>query len=184
MNRRWRPALAAAAACALSLTVGCASLLGDNKAREVRTDTPQSFGALATTAGPSVAVQQQWDAFFADPDLRRLIEGALANNQDLNIQIQEIIVAQNTAAGLRGEYLPSLGPGVRVGVDKYGEYTSQGVSDAAHGVPRPLPDLRFGFVASWETDIWSRFRSARKAALARYEATIQERNFLVTEIIA
>ena len=184
MNRRWRPALAAAAACALSLTVGCASLLGDNKAREVRTDTPQSFGALATTAGPSVAVQQQWDAFFADPDLRQLIEQALANNQDLNIQIQEIIVAQNTAAGLRGEYLPSLGPGVRVGVDKYGEYTSQGVSDAAHGVPRPLPDFRFGFVASWETDIWSRFRSARKAALARYEATIQERNFLVTEIIA
>ncbi|MFY0534360.1 TolC family protein [Nannocystis pusilla] len=39
-------------------------------------------------------------------------------------------------------------------------------------------------MASWETDIWSRLRNARKSALLQYEATIQERNFLVTEIVA
>jgi multidrug efflux system outer membrane protein len=73
------------AACALSLAVGCANMLGNNKAREASTEVPQSFGALATGSGPSVAVQKQWDVFFADPNLRALIEEALENNQQLNI---------------------------------------------------------------------------------------------------
>ena len=184
MNRRWKPIAAVTAVCALSLTVGCANMLGSNKAREASQDVPQSFGALATAAGPSVAAQKQWDVFFADPNLRALIAEALSNNQQLNIALQEIIITQNNVAALRGEYLPRLDAGVGAGVEKVGEHTTQGVSDAAHGLPRPLPDFRFGFVASWETDIWSRLRNARKAANFRYEATIQERNFLVTEIVA
>jgi len=176
--------VAVTAACALSLTVGCANLLGSNKAREASTDAPESFGSLATAAGPSIAVQQQWDVFFADPDLRGLIAEALENNQELNIQLQEIIITQNNAAAIRGDYLPRLDAGVGAGLEKPGEYTAQGVEHAAHGLPRPLADFRFGFVASWETDIWSRLRNARKAAMFTYEATIQERNFLVTEIVA
>lgn len=182
MRRRSSPV--AAAACALSLALGCANILGDNKAREADRAVPASFGDLAAGAGPSVAVQKQWDAFFADLDLRRLIAEAMKNNQALNIQLQEIIINQNSAAAIRGEYLPRLEAGVGAGVEKPGEYTAEGVSHAAHGLPHPLPDFRFGFVASWETDIWSRFRSARKAAMYRYEATVQERNFMVTEIVA
>lgn len=184
MRRPRHPRLAALAACALSLAAGCANLLGDNRARVADTGTPESFGALATGAGPSTAVQTRWDTFFADPDLRRLIAEALANNQALNIQLQEIILSQNNVAALRGEYLPKVDAVVGAGLEKPGEFTAPGVSHAAHGLPSPLPDLRFGFVASWETDVWSRFRSARQAAALRYEATIQERNFLVTEIVA
>lgn len=184
MHKWWQPVAVVSAVCALSLTVGCARLLGDNKAREANQDVPQSFGALATSAGPSVAVQKQWDQFFADPDLRALIEEALKNNQQLNIALQEIIITQNTVAGMRGQYIPNLAATAGGGVEKIGTYTSQGVSDRAHGVPNPLPDLNFGFVASWETDVASRLRNARKAANFRYEATIQERNFLLTEIVA
>lgn len=184
MSKRWSPLAAAAAVCALSLTVGCANMIGSNKAREAHRDVPQSFGALASSPGPSVAVQQRWDAFFADPNLRKLITEALENNQQLNIQLQDIIISQNNVAAIRGEYTPRLDAVVGAGVEKVGEYTTQGVSDEAHGVPKPLPDFRFGFVASWETDIWSRLRNARKAANIRYEATIQERNFLITEIVA
>ena len=172
-----------AAACALALTVGCAGLLGTNKAREANTEVPKSF-ALDHPAGPSIAAQKKWDAFFADPDLRALIEQALENNQELDIRLQEIIIAENDAAAIRGEYLPRLDAQAGAGLEKVGEHTTQGVSDAAHGVPKHLPDFRFGFKASWETDIFSRFRNARKAAKTRYEATIQERNFLVTEIVA
>lgn len=184
MNKSWSPVAAVTAACALSLGLGCANLLGDNKARGENKAVPASFGQAPTEAGPSVAAQKHWDQFFADPDLRALIEQALKNNQELNIRLQEIIVTQNDVAALRGEYLPKLDGGLGVGVHKPGEYTSEGVSDRAHGVPDPRPDFRFGFAASWETDVAGRFRSARKAANFRYEATIQERNFLVTEIVA
>lgn len=184
MIRRCSPIVAVTAACALSLVAGCASLLGDNKAREADKAVPESFGALAAESGPSVAVQEQWDVFFADPDLRSLIAEALENNQQLNIQLQEIIITQNNAAAIRGEYLPRLDAGVGAGLEKPGEYTAEGVEHRAHNLPKPLGDFRFGFVASWETDIWSRFRNARKAAVFNYEATIQERNFLITEVVA
>lgn len=184
MSKCWGPIATLTVVCALSLTVGCANLLGSNKARDANKAVPESFGALTTGAGPSTAAQKKWDEFFADPDLRRLIEEALKNSQQLNIQLQEIILNQNNVAALRGEYMPRLDAVVGVGVDKPGAYTPQGVSDEAHGVPTPVPDFRFGFIASWETDIWSRLRSARKAANFRYEATIQETNFLITEIVA
>jgi outer membrane protein, multidrug efflux system len=172
-----------AAACALALTVGCAGLLGNNKARDANTEVPKSF-ALDHPTGPSIAAQKKWDAFFADPDLRALIEQALENNQELDIRLQEIIIAENDAAAIRGEYLPRLDAQAGAGLEKVGEHTTQGVSDGAHGVPKHLPDFRFGFKASWETDMFSRFRNARKAAKTRYEATIQERNFLITEVVA
>jgi len=170
--------------CLLSLVVGCTNVLGTNAARDAHTEAPESFGAVATVPGPSVAVQQQWDAFFEDPDLRSLVGEALENNQALNIQIQEIILAGNEVAAAKGEYIPRLDARVDAGVDKIGESTSQGVSDAAHGVSNPLPGFGFGLVASWETDIAGKLRNARKAAGARYEATIHERNFLVTELVA
>jgi len=172
------------AGCALALLVGCTSVLGGNKARDADPDMPTSFGDVVVPAGPSTATQQRWDTFFADPDLRALISEALDNNQELNIKLQDIIITQNDVAAARGEYLPHVDAGAGAGIEKVGEHTSQGRSDADHGVAKHLPDLRFGFKASWETDVWGRFRSARKAAKSRYEATIQEKNFLVTEIVA
>lgn len=184
MNRHRSTLLVVVAAGASLLGVGCTNVLGNNQAREARTDVPDGFGSLAVASGPSIVTQQQWDVFFSDPDLRALIEEALANNQELNIQLQEIIITQNDVAAARGEYVPRLEAGAGAGIGKVGDTTSQGQSDAAHGVPTNLPDFRFGFRASWETDISSRFRNARKAAGFRYEATIQERGFLVTEIVA
>ena len=64
----------------LALTLGCAKMLGDNKAREVDKEVPDSFGAYGRGGGPSVATQKQWDEFFADPDLRELIEASLKTN--------------------------------------------------------------------------------------------------------
>ncbi len=171
-------------ALSLAPTFGCAKLLGDNKAREAKTEVPETFGATQAPSGPSLATQKHWDTFFADPELRALISEALENNQELNIQLQEIIIRQNEIKAIQGEYTPRLDAGIGAGIEKVGEHTPMGVSDDAHGVPKNRPDFRFGFKASWETDMWSSLRNSRKAAKFRYQATIQERNFLVTEIVA
>lgn len=184
MNKRARFLAIVLAAGTLSVSGGCTYLLGKNKAREANKKVPGSFKSVTQTSGPSIATQKQWNVFFADPDLRGLIDQALENNQELNIQLQDIIITQNDAAAIRGEYIPRLDGQVGVGIEKVGERTSQGVSDDTHGVPKHLPDFHFGFNASWETDAWSRFRNARKAAKTRYQATIQERNFLITQIVA
>ncbi len=166
-----------------STTAGCANRLLDQPAApDADRDVPAAY--VTTPAGPTISAQQHWNEFFADPHLRALIETALANNQELNIALQEIIVAKNEAAGLKGEYLPRLDAHAGAGIEKVGSRTSQGVSDEAHGVPANLPNFRFGLTASWEIDAWGKLRSAAKAAGMRYAATVEGKNFIITEIIA
>jgi multidrug efflux system outer membrane protein len=174
--------------CSLLVLGGCASYLGNNKARQADSEVPDDWGAInevvGTGAPTTPAAQQQWDEFFTDPHLRALIDEAIDNNQELNGRLQEIIIAQAEVGGRKGEYIPKLDAGIGGGVEKVGSDSSQGVSDEAHGVPVNLPDLAFGLSASWEVDIWGQLRKAAKSANYRYLATIEAKNFLLTQIIA
>ncbi|MCC6399472.1 MAG: TolC family protein, partial [Flavobacteriales bacterium] len=76
------------------------------KVREVRRDMPATFGA-GTDSISSAA--RPWAQFHGDPDLRALIDTALANNQEINIMLQEIEVLRNEARARKGEYLPFVG---------------------------------------------------------------------------
>jgi len=166
---------------------GCARLLADNPSREANQTMPGSYGEVGDSAASlavSQAAQEQWDTYFADPDLATLIEEALKNNQELNIQVQEVIIAKNEVPARRGEYLPTLRAIAGAGIEKVGAHTSQGVSDEAHGVPEHLPNFTFGFVGSWEIDVWGKLRNAAKSANYRYLASVEAKNFLITEIVA
>ena len=132
----------------------------------------------------------KWKDFFTDPNLAALIDTALRNNQELNIMMQEINLAQNQIRAKKGAYLPFLGVGAGAGIEKVGNYTSQGASDATNyitpnqKVPVNLPNFVVGFDASWEVDIWKKLRNARKSAMYRYLSTVEGRNFTITRLIA
>ena len=166
----------------------CAPSLSQNPPREPERSLPKSYGAaenVPPTSGPAEGTgQSKWDAFFKDPNLTGLIETALKNNQELNIQLQEIILAQTEVMARKGEYLPKLDAEAGAGIEKVGKYTSQGASDEAHGVRENLPNFGFGFAASWEVDIWKRLRNSAKAAAHRYLASIEGKNFMVTQLVA
>ncbi len=132
----------------------------------------------------------KWKDFFIDPNLVALIDTALKNNQELNIVLQEINIAKNEVRGRKGAYLPFVGVGAAAGVEKVGRYTSQGASDDANyitpgqKVPVNLPNYAFGLNASWEVDIWKKLRNSKNAALARYLASVEGKNFMVTHLIS
>jgi len=186
MCRRSRWAWAAA----LALASGCLPSLKDNPARDVRKELPGQFTAAALgEADGGVAEadntgKKNWRDFFASPELQSLIELALANNQELNVRMQEIVIAHAEVGARRGEYLPKLGAGVGVGVEKVGEDTSQGASDKANGLPVHLGNFTFGLRASWEVDVWGKLRDAAKAADYRALASVEARNFMVTQLVA
>lgn len=171
---------------------GCIPTLEENRARDVSKAVPNAFrqGAELTDAGvaePTVAqsvAQQSWNEFFHQQELRGLIELALKNNQELNIQLQEIIIAGTEVAARRGEYLPRLGAGLTTGVDKVGATTWRGYSDAATGVPEHLGNFGFGLTASWELDVWGKLRKAAAAADFRAQATTEARAFMITQLVA
>lgn len=176
-----RSSLAACAALAWTLLASaCIPALPHGRARAPNTAVPATYGEPVDATN---SAQMKWSEFFADPKLNTLIEIALKNNQELNIVSLEVDIAQNEIMARRGEYLPKVAFQVGAGIEKVGQFTSQGASDEANGVPQHLPNFAFGFTASWEIDIWSKLRNATKAASLRYLASKEGRNFAVTMLV-
>ena len=132
----------------------------------------------------------KWRSYFNDPYLDMLIDSALSNNQELNIMLQEIRTAQFEVKTRKGEYLPFLDARASAEEDKVGRYTSKGSSEATTDImpdvetPEPLPDYMIGLYANWELDVWGKLRNAKKAAYSRYLATVEGKNFMVTNLVA
>lgn len=162
---------------------GCAPSLKGNEAREPNKQMPATFGDASSQQAASEA-QKKWSEFFDSNELRGLIDTALKRNQELNARVQEIVIAQNEASARRGEYAPRVNAGAGAGVEKVGKRTREGVGDEAHGIPEHLGNFQFGLTGSWEVDIWKKLRNAAKAADLRYLASIESRNFMVTQIVA
>jgi len=162
------------------LAAGCVPSLDGNEPREPNKVVPANFGQ----AGATSEAQKHWSVFFPSPELRGLIDQALKNNRELNMQVQEIIIAKNEISARQGEYQPKVSAGAGAGIEKVGKKTSQGASDDDHGLPENLGNFEFGLKGSWEVDVWGKLRNAAKAAQLRYLSTIEGRNWMVTQIVA
>lgn len=160
------------------LSVACIPAL-KYEPRAPNTSVPDSFAGA--DAGSSATVE--WRQFFDDPKLAGLVDTALQNNQELNMLALELDVANAEVMARDGEFWPKVNAKVGVGLEKVGQFTSQGVSDDAHGVPTHLPDFGLRLSASWEIDVWGKLRNATKAAATRYLASVEGRKFAVTVLV-
>lgn len=148
---------------------------------------PQAYAGSGDTTNIAAV---QWRQFFTDPYLVNLIDTALVRNQELMMTLQEIEIARNEVRIRKGALLPTVGARAGTGIEKVGRYTSQGAGDAAteitpgQEIPDPLGDFMVGLYANWEVDIWKKLRTAKKAALTRYLATIEGKNFVRTSLVA
>ncbi len=155
--------------------------------KEVSATVPARFNTVADSTN---SANIDWRTFFTDPNLVALIDTALQNNQELNITLQEIEIMQAEVLTRKGEYLPTVDAQLGSGVEKVGRYTSQGANDANTEImdgkefPEPLPDFLIAANASWELDVWRKLRNARDAAANRYLASIEGKNFMVTQLVA
>jgi len=138
----------------------------------------------------SSATITSWKTFFTDQNLVSLIDTALLHNQELNITLQEIEIAKNEIRLKQAPLQPAVAARLGAGVEKVGRYTSQGAGDASTEIepgkemPDPLTDITAGLYANWEIDTWKKLRNAKQAALTRYLATIEGKNFMLTNLVA
>ena len=148
---------------------------------------PESFDKSRDTTN---IAGTPWRTYFKDPNLINLIEIALKNNQELQITLQEIVIAKSDIRVRKGALLPKVGIGAGAGIEKVGRYTSQGAGDASTEIrpglemPEPLGDLKIAAYANWEVDIWKKLRNSKKAAVKRYLSTVEGKNFVITNLIA
>ena len=136
------------------------------------------------------AAKIAWSNFFNDAKLVALIDTALHNNLDLLTTLQEIEIAKSKIRFANGRLSPSVTAGLGASIEKVGKYTSQGAGDASaditpgQTVPENLGDLRLGFQAGWEADIWGKLRNAKRSAFTNYLGTVEGRKWVTTNLIA
>ena len=167
------------------LVWGCK--ISENSLKTENKAVPISFGQ--TSASEEVELKP-WKSLFTDPYLIALIDTALVHNQELNILLQEINIANNEVRARKGEYLPFVDVQAGGGMDKVGRYTRDGVVEANHEIkegkefPEPLSDVMLGAFASWELDVWKKLRNAKKSAVFNYLSSVEGKNFMVTQMVA
>ncbi len=131
-----------------------------------------------------------WHEYFADQNLVGLIDSALTNNFDAHIALQRM---EQTKAGVqfsKGALLPTIGALAVPKITRYGLYTMDGAgnitTDIEPGkiVPVNLPDFLVGLQTAWEADITGKLRNRKKAAVARYLASTEGKNWVLTNLVA
>ncbi|HEY0262122.1 MAG TPA: efflux transporter outer membrane subunit [Chitinophagales bacterium] len=170
------------------LSVGGCKLFKQPMKKENK-NTPSAYNDSSSQDSTNTA-DIQWRNYFSDPNLIALIDTALKNNQELNITMQEIASAQMDVKAKKGAYLPFIGIGANVGVDKSGYNTRDGAVDDYMKSQGSLKNVNatgnfmIGPMLSWELDIWKKLRNAKKAAAYRYLGTIEGKNFMVTKLVS
>ena len=186
MNTALKHFPAAFAAALLSIAAGC----GTPRTGPLPPSTvtlPEQFPGAGTTPNPAMI---GWGEFFQDPALVDLISTALTNNQELHILQQEVAIAKAEAGARKGELFPFVKLGGRAGAEKVSRNTRDGVVEEnleiQEGRRFPEPLRNYGVIADfdWEIDIWRKLRNQRDAAMSRYLATQEGRNFMVTHLVS
>ena len=126
------------------------------------TTTPTAPPAveLPTPTMADVDLETWWKSFH-EPALDSLEEEALAHNLDLRAAMARIEAARAQVTAATGELYPTVSVGVdasRIGASRVG--------------PTPIPpgfgatanDYRIGLNASYEVDLWGKYRAATRAA--------------------
>lgn len=156
--------------------------------KQADTRLPEQFNQQPVMTENSA--NMHWNTFFDDAYLPSLIDVAVANNKEVNVLMQRISMAANEIQARKGEYMPFVTMGAGAEVEKVGRYTRNGAVEEQLEIkegkrfPEPLGHYQFGLRSSWELDIWKKLRNATKVATMEYMATIEGKNFLVTNLVA
>lgn len=128
--------------------------------------------APGSVTGTTAAADIDWQDFFADPRLKRLIALSLDNNRDLRVAILNIEQARASYQVRRADELPSLGLGATL--------TRQSLGTGGG----PVDVYAVGVQTSYEFDFFGRIKSLSQAALSQYLATEEARKTTQISLIA
>ena len=126
----------------------------------------------AGAAGATAAADIEWQRYFTDPRLKRLIEIALVNNRDLRVAVLNIEQARAAYQIKRADELPSLGAGFSA--QRNAGSNGSLVNTYAVGLQ----------VSGYELDFFGRVRSLSQAALSQYLATEASRKTVQIVLVA
>ena len=132
-------------------------------------------GAPAADAGqPAIAAADlPWQDYFADTQVKQLINVALANNRDLRVAVLNIEQARAQLQVRQADQYPTIGLGANA---TRGPSVTNGKLTNNFSVGLAL--------TAWEIDFFGRISSLKDAALAQYLATEEGRKATQISLVA
>ena len=185
LNNKQLATYASLIALYLLLTVSCKTLNTNINIPEKQ--IPASYNNLSDT---TTIADINWQNYFSDETLHKLIDVGLTNNLDLQMTLQRLEISRSGVRFETRNMLPTVAAKGSAGTTKYAKYTQEYAGnvttyyDGNKIVPNPLHDFYVGLTASWEVDIWGKLRKKRKAALANYLASVEGKNFVVSNLVS
>jgi multidrug efflux system outer membrane protein len=168
---RRRPRFAALGA--LLALAGCSSLIPHYE-RPAAPVAATYAAEMTPAAGPGneAAAEIEWQRFYTDARLKRLIELALANNRDLRVAVLSIEQARATYQVRRADALPSVG----VGATASRTPNAFGQLGETYAVGLAVPN--------YEIDFFGRVHDLSEAALDQFLATEESRKTVQISLVA
>ena len=131
-----------------------------------------SFTGEAAASTQKAARDIEWQSFFVDERLKRLIAIALANNRDLRVSTLNVEQARATYGVRRADLWPSIGLGATA------------IRQPATAT-QPSRLYTVGLqVSSYEVDLFGRVHSLSEAAFSQYLATDEGRKAAQISLVA
>jgi NodT family efflux transporter outer membrane factor (OMF) lipoprotein len=182
--------------CLVALVVAAAGCAVGPNYRSPKSDEPSHFAAAVvaqtavsnvqpTTANLDLAV---WWKALDDPELDSLVERAIKSNMDLEIALTRLQQARTYESVVVGHALPtaeaSAGAGRGTGSDLTRGRAAQPLRSADNTSGLQHINTLVGFDATWELDIFGKYRREIEAAHDDTQAAVAARNVVLTTIVA
>jgi multidrug efflux system outer membrane protein len=166
-------------AVALLLTV-FSTIAQENKTSEA---VPQNYRNTTSTDTTSIG-DIRWKDFFTQQDLTKLIDEALAKNNDLQIAEKNISIANLQYKQSKWNSVPQINAFANASTTRLSENSLNGMSTNQALGQNHIDDYSAGLNLSWEADIWGKIRNQKKSARASYLQTTEVKKALQTAIVA
>jgi multidrug efflux system outer membrane protein len=168
-----RPALRLATLSAALWLAGCSFIPTFTRpAAPVAASFPAVKAETAAEASARTAADIEWQTFFKDARLKRLIELALQNNRDLRVAVLNIEQTRAKLQVARADELPTVNAGIN---------GSRGPNTAGAVVSSYTAGLS---VTAYELDFFGRVRALSQAAQAQLLGTEEARKTVQISLIA
>ena len=163
----------------LVLTTVLSSLAQDKKTSQT---VPDNYRNSETTDTTSIA-DIKWKDFFAEKDLVKLIDDAVAKNSDLQIADKNITIANLQYKQSKWNAVPQINAYANASSTRLSDNSLNGLSTSQFLGQKHVDDYSAGLNLSWEADIWGKFRNQKKRNLALYLQSAEAKKTTQTAVV-